>query len=237
MLDWHTIENAGYVARMSRLPQEPRMQSAETFLQSITETFAQKCIKFYNLVGQLPFIYRERQIQSILLPAIDKVARAVMVELPVRRERIEGVFSGRLDYVVFYEEFVFLIELKFAWISASKQEIRKETKEAWLDARRQLKAISKSEVTDRGYDPEKFLKIALLVVPCYKSSKDQGKLKFMNESKAIEIHKTLVSNLNPMPNLSCIWALDESLQKVHEYAGGRKEIYPCVAFLTEVKTF
>jgi hypothetical protein len=47
-------------------------------------TFALSSTQFYRTLNELPFVYKERQVASILLPAIAKVSDAVLVELPTR---------------------------------------------------------------------------------------------------------------------------------------------------------
>jgi|GEM_PF-5656867 len=236
MLDWRTTEKIGHVAYVSNLPQGPGMKSAGSFIREVTDAFIQSCVKFHDKMGRLPFIYRERQIQSTLLPAMHSVADVVMVELPITRRDNDGEHQGRLDYVVLYSDFIFLIELKFSWISATLRQLRDETTQGWSKAwRKQLASIYASEVTKYGGDPEKALKLGMLVAPCYQVTKDENKLESPNLIKASTMLGMFTENLNPLPNFSCIWALDENLQTTHYYAHGRKERYPYLAIVTRVE--
>ena len=77
--------------------------------------FAKKCCSYVDVVGELPFIYRERQINSLVAPPIMANADAALMEHPITR-KAKGVPShGWLDYWVLYKSTVFLIELKHAW--------------------------------------------------------------------------------------------------------------------------
>lgn len=234
-MDWQSIPNAGDVLCSSNLTEEPRVQQAQIFIRRVTEAFVQSCVKFHSKVGTLPFIYRERQIQSTLLPAIHSVADVVMVELPITRRGRDRDHRGRVDYAILHEDSAFLIELKFSWISATLRQLREETTLGWSKAWIQLNSIYVSEVRKYGYDPRKTLKIAMLIVPCYQASKVEKKLEPINRMQAIDMLGMFTKNLDPSPNFSCIWALDERLQTIHYYAGGRKEIYPYVAIVTRVE--
>lgn len=235
-MTWKTIRNAGYVLEQNALAQKYIMGKARTFLREITDTFIRSCANYFDEVEELPFIYRERQIQSILLPAIAKVADAAFVEQPINRKSKQGSQKGRIDYWVLYQKYVFLIELKHSWMSVASKRIRGDTNQAWSEVLHQLKSISKSEADSLCLYSKKIAKIGMMIVPCFQSAKDKNKLTPYDKSSAISVFEILIKSLRPTPNWSCVWTLHERLQTVHEYAGSRNEIYPFVYINTMVKT-
>jgi hypothetical protein len=235
-MSWRTIKNAGYFLEKNNLTQEDGMNKAAIFLQQIVEEFARACVKFYGVVEELPFIYRERQIHSMLLPAIAKVAQAAFVEQPITRKIKRKSQYGWIDYWVYYEPFVFLIELKHGWHALNSQKIRGATYQCWKKAIEQTKAISKAEAKALCIDPDKVLKMAMLIVPCYQSSQSKDYLIPLDKAKITEVHEFLVNNLSPAPNWSCMWALHKKLQTVVEFEDNRNEIYPSVGIMVRAET-
>lgn len=85
-MSWEKIGKAGDLFEVNHLPSTKGMLQVSEFLSQVAQEFAQSCVTFEKVVGELPFIYRERQTQSILLPAIAKIAKAAFVEVPVSRK-------------------------------------------------------------------------------------------------------------------------------------------------------
>lgn len=118
-MSWETVRRVGYLLEKDALKDGVGIRKSRDFLQKVTKAFADISINYFDKTNELPFIYRERQINSVLLPAIAKVADAVFMEHPIKR-RIKGESShGWLDYWVLYGSTVFLIELKHAWCSVT----------------------------------------------------------------------------------------------------------------------
>lgn len=239
-MDWITLRSVGAIG-VETIPSQRSLKPAMDFLQSVAISFAQTSAHFFDEVREMPFIYRERQVQAQLLPAIHKVADVVFVEFPVNREREDTSGIGRLDYVVRYQQnVVIFIELKFGWVAVNSIGLRQEVKSAWLEAHGQLEAIPVIDleyVGDYlGATRRRSIKMKLLVAPCYQASTDASRLQPYDRTIALEINQRLVTQLDPKPNLSIVWALHERLQEHHEYDEARNEIYPCVAFVAGVET-
>jgi hypothetical protein len=229
-----TIRGAGYFYEANRLATVSGSKKIRTFLRTSAIEFLRVCVQYHRIINELPFIYRERQIQSLLLPSLAKVTRAVIAEQPIRRKIGKKVISGRIDYWVFYEPYVFLIESKQSWQSVSSKRTRKDTKRAWSAALEQLKSISRNEMEQLSYSTKHIARIALIIVPCYQASKHKDKLIPHSEEAAIDILNTLSGTLKPAPNWSAVWAIHKRLQTNHEYEKERNEIYPFLAFLARV---
>lgn len=98
----------------------------------------------------LPYTYRERQLDSILLPALSKLCDSkVFVELPTRRQCSNRRFqvdesSGRIDYWCLYKDYSFVIELKHSYDCFTTDTTREDTvTERWIKMNEQLQSIAK----------------------------------------------------------------------------------------------
>ncbi|MCB9102306.1 MAG: hypothetical protein H6632_22405 [Anaerolineales bacterium] len=238
-MDWTTLRSVGTIG-VETTPSQKSLQPATDFLYEVAQTFAQASANFFDEIQRMPFIYRERQVQAELLPAIHHVADVVFVEHPINRDHDGKLGGGRLDYVVRYQKkFVFFIELKFGWVAVNSDLLRKEVKDAWGEAHHQVEAISVSDLEDLreplGASKRRSIKMKLLVAPCYQASKDALKLQPYDRTIVPKINQRFTV-LDPKPNLNVVWALHERLQVCHEYDKDRKEIYPCVAFVAGTET-
>lgn len=235
---WEEMGKAGSLLEINHLSPAKKMVLVAKFLLQVSQEFARSCVTFEQATGELPFIYRERQTQSILLPAIAKVGKAAFVEVPVQRKIKRDLRSGRLDYWVYYKQFVFLIEVKQSWQAIRSAKMRKNTQKAWKMAFEQLKSISKTEADELNLENTKVLKIAMLVAPGYQASQQAEKLKPMERKEVKRSYQVVTDNLSPPPNWSCVWALPPQLQKqtIIHYFDGRKEIYPGVGIFTNVES-
>lgn len=224
------------VTVVNDLSPDPGMTEAGEFLEKITEQVAAFSVKYFEVTEELPFIYAERQFQSVLLPAIVKVADAVLVEQPVVRKKKRKRWSGRIDYWVYYKSIELLIEVKHGWMAIKAPKLRKATQQAWEDALEQLKTIKKSEAKELGMDSGEILKIAMIVVPCYQSSQDKNILLSLDIDPD-GMRQKIVDGLDSEPNWSAVWEVPQAFQLTEaEYEGGRNEIHPCVNFVAKVKT-
>ncbi|MHB8986737.1 MAG: hypothetical protein ACYC38_12550 [Eubacteriales bacterium] len=234
-MTWETIRNAGYLLKKDDLKDGVGIRKSREFLYKVTKAFAFNSINYFDKVGELPFIYRERQINSILLPSIAKVSDAVFAEHPIKR-RTKGESShGWIDYWVMFGSTVFLVELKHAWCSTTSNVVRKVTRKAWQKAIDQLKKIPDTEVKSLSIVGGNLVKMALVIVPFYQASKNRNKLvQITDKDEVEEIHDGLVTGLTPPPDWSCIWLLHDRLQEPVGYGDGTYEIYPCVGIIARV---
>ena len=235
-MSWKTINNTGYFLEKSRLPQEKGMRKASAFLHQMTEEFGRNCGKYFDMVKDLPFAYRERQVHSMLLPSIAKISQAAFVEQPVSRKNNGNSQHGWIDYWVYYESFVFLIELKHGWHTLYSQNVRTKTQQGWKKGIEQIKSISKLEAKSIGLDPNKMLKMALMIVPHYQDSSKINHLTSLDKLKVTNAHNFLVNNLSPTPNWNSLWALNKRLQEVRSFKNSWNEIYPSVSFVAKVES-
>ena len=229
---WETVRNVGHLYKTDTLINGLGIKNARSFLQSMMKDFATTCVNYYDVTDEFPFIFRERQINSVLLPAIAKVSDAVIMEQPIRRGEKQTSTHGWLDYWVLYGSTVFLIELKHAWCSATSGRIRKVTQEAWTEAIKQINSIQ--SVEELGLSTKyTMVKIAMTILIFYLGSVNIENLYPFDKEKIETIHSSTLNGLNPSPNWSCIWLLHERLQNPVKYASSY-ELYPCVGIVAQV---
>lgn len=232
---WKTLRNTGSILEDNSLSQKHGFKKARSFLQGVADEFARNCARYHDYVGELPFIYQERQMQTVLLPAVSKVGSAVLAEQPVIRKTNQGRSSGRIDYWVLYGNYVFLIEFRHAWFSARSRKVRRETGRKWNGVIEQIDSISSEDAKALCVYSDKVFKIGLFLVPCYVSRKQKSILRPLPESSADGPFGIWRQYLSPEPNWRCVWTLHERLQREHEFEDGRKEIYPFVFLNAVVK--
>lgn len=231
--EWRTLYNTGHVASQARLSRVRGGKKVADFLDRVVEEFAKGSRKYCELVGELPFIYRERQTNSVLLPAIARIADAALTETPVARHHQDRSRSGWVDFWAAYEDIDLYIEVKHSWQAVSSGDIRQKTATAWNALGGQLASLpaNLSEYTQSSQT----LKVALLVVPCYQSSNDKDKLHVLSRDGTAGVWHLIRESLpEPAPNWSCLWHLSTELQGPLAYED-RYERYPCVVFAVYVE--
>lgn len=95
------------------------MKVAHQFLRSLMKEFAALSMKsFRPRIGadNLPYMYTERRLDSVVLPALSNICDGVVLtELPVKRKKANNHVKsehGRLDYWCVYKGYTFAIEMK-----------------------------------------------------------------------------------------------------------------------------
>ncbi len=215
------------------------MSKSGRFLRQVSESFAKACTRYYVAVGELPFVHRERQITTMLLSALVKVSDAVLMEQPISRGTKGKSTYGWLDYWVLHGSTTFLIELKYSWLSIYSKELRTGTQKAWSNAVKQVRSISQGEARDLAFaSSDHVVKLAIMIVPSYRASRDCAKLERMGREQTRENSKEIfdpfVKRLRPAANWCCLWSLHEDLQGPHELDGKVYELYPCAGIVAMV---
>lgn len=217
-----TLNNVGKLFITDSMQRGVGIINARSFLNEVLRNFAKNCASYYNFVGEMPFIYKELQLHSVLLPAIAKNSDACMVEQPIKKEFGDGKSSGRVDYWVLYGSTVFLIELKHGWISGKSKILREDTLKKWEEAVNQIKSITNDEVRNLCSENLNVVKIALMVCPVFFEGTNKDKLNEV-ELEDTDFIKNLFtdecdnSRIKTMPNYIAQWKLHESLTEIFEY--------------------
>jgi len=194
------------------------------FLGKLMENFVERSSKYYEKVNEHAFAYRERQLQSIICPAIADITNSYLIENPlIRKPAGEDEYRGAADYWVLYREFSFLLELKhnyFAFNSSRKP--RKSIEKKFSQAIEQLRNIRTDECRSQTIG-KGMRRIALEAVIFYQSSKEKDKLQIdiANFEFWDSLEKLLLnSGIEKDCNLRALWVLDEKLIERFEYSNG-----------------
>ncbi len=207
----------------------------KSFLSGVVERVAIRTTEYFDETGDYVFRYKERQIHSVLCPAIADVTPSYLIEHPLERKPVgEEKYRGHVDYWAMYRRLSYLIELKHAFQAYSEDTPRKSICKKFSRAIRQLKDVRTDECEYLCGDNKKLLKIALETVTFYKGSKVKEKLTDIKDSEIIDCYNSLKKSrsLNNM-NIYALWLADKRMTQPFEYSNCF-EIYPAVAFFAKI---
>jgi len=222
----------------SRLSDGAGIRVTNDFLSKLTKGFAKRTSRFmYAHVG-VPFVQKERQLHSLLIPALADITDMFMIEFPIKRNwsslstRDFDDSHGWVDYWCRYRDIVFFIELKHGFISSKTGLVNQSLHETWGKAREQLDVIEKEVDIHKEWSSGVF-RIALEIVPLYETV-NSGEPKILSDlDNMFKIQKNCIDELNPSPNWSAIWRLHKELAGPHQFTN-TKECYPGIVFLARV---
>lgn len=235
-MNWEAIADAGDVAIRRHKPVTGPERKAAKFLEQTVKEFVCASYRYFELTGDLPFTYRERQTHSALMPAIAKVTDTALVEVPVTRRIKRKARHGWVDYWVSYRSTDLYLELKHGWQSINSQKIRQKTSKSWEDLAGQIKSLD-ARLKDISLSSE-IVKVGLMLVPCYKGSRDKTSLKPVGRDETTALVDLVRSKLEaPAPTWSAIWHLPPKLQQ-EPYAFKNEswfELYAAVLFMVYIE--
>ncbi len=123
------MKNIGEIYFYDEIKDEANSRKSRKFLKRLFEDFAEKCKKYFDITEDLPYTYREKQLHSVLVPVIDNIADAILVEHPTsRKKRGYELSHGWIDYWVKCGNIIFLIELKHSYSGLKSKEFKKNHK-------------------------------------------------------------------------------------------------------------
>lgn len=124
---------------------------AKEFVENVFYDMTKRCAKYSNdTVHDLPYTYKERTLDSVLLPALSKLCDGmVLTELPVKRQFDNRRFqitpyTGRIDYWCIYKGYSFVIELKHSYDCFTTTTTREDkVTDLWITMNEQLQSVGK----------------------------------------------------------------------------------------------
>ncbi|MEE9284069.1 MAG: hypothetical protein V3U49_08370 [Nitrososphaerales archaeon] len=168
---WRPLYGRGALYELSSIGDGPGRRKARAFLNEIANEFTGRSKLFYDVMGWLPFTFRERQTHSILLPAIAAASQATVVELPIWRKYGRGKRHGFLDYWVYHKSVLYLLEVKHSFLSVRSGLTHKGSHDSWQEAIDQVDKIPLPLIRkDLDTPVDKIFRLALMVMPLWKSS-------------------------------------------------------------------
>jgi len=155
------------------------------FLESIMKEFMEESFSFYKFWEELPFINTEKQLNSVLLPAIHKHTKNIWLEEPFKEKPNDK--QRFLDIATQKDDNTYLIELKHAWNSRLDKFLSR-TKNEWGTAIKQIADITKKSMENSfEFDNEdNVYKIALMIMPTVISLDEKHDTLNMSASKYAE---------------------------------------------------
>lgn len=228
-----TIREAGKMSFNDTILDGRGMRNAKKLLKDLSIEFAKRSRVFFDASGDLPYIYREMQLHSVLVPILWDTNDLVMTELPVYRlsDSDEDKQYGWVDYLVKKGNTIFLIELKHSYFGYKSNKLRKSSSKAWEKAIEQINKID-DPTQFKIKNSDSVVVIALNVITTYSSH--DFKTNSMDECKEIygeKIEKTFDSE---KPNFVANWSVHKDMLENYEYMNGN-ECYPYVHIIAKVK--
>lgn len=207
------------------------------FLTNLVTSIVKRSTAYFDDTGDNIFIYREKQLHSVVCPSIADLTNGYVMEHPLTRKPAgEDEYSGFVDYWINYRNYSFAMEMKHRYFAYRKSDQpNQKISSVFNSAINQLNNIRKEQCRDLMWFNRGLIKIALQTIVFYQSSQDdivQDELKNQDFKK---IFKQLIRNtdLNEKSNFRSLWLPSEGLIKSVEYNNGF-EIYPAVAFVGKV---
>ena len=233
-----TVRMVGNIYYSSNLKDGQGQRIANDFLTRLANGFARRTAKYIRATGEVPFVFREKQLHSIIAPALDDFTDAFLMELPTKRswsvttDERNSDSHGWIDYWCSYRNISFLVELKHGFISGKTGQIRKDVKEEWEKAILQLDAIEE-EAKLQGQWSNGTLRVALHVLPLFERHSQVDKKLENDLEKLLEIQQRAMEELERRPNWSAIWKFHEGIVGPYEYSNAI-EFYPGVLLVANV---
>lgn len=210
------------------------------FLLDTIVEIAKESANFIKYVEQSPFAYSERQLHTIIAPAIARMSNCFIMESPVDRkwslldQDNNEDSRGWVDYWCSYKDFSYYLEIKKRYISYTSKNLIQKVKDEWQVAWNQLEAIQ-DDAKAQAEVSKKVFKIAVEILTVYIQSKDENKLTYDIEG-LLEVQHNAIKQISEVKeaNWSCLWILHDSLVEKYSYSSGY-EVYPALLYLLHIE--
>ncbi|MBR4810974.1 MAG: hypothetical protein IK039_04350 [Bacteroidaceae bacterium] len=169
-----------------------------------------------------PYLYTERRLDSILLPALSKLCNGlVLTEMPVTRVSYDENHqkkksSGRVDYWCIYKDYTFVIELKQSYdCYRTSDYTRQKTIKPWDVMNEQLKKV-KADCEALTEKTKGVIRLGIHILTAYTDlGADEDLIEEFNNN-ADFIQERLCKDLGDnrrktKPNAAICWMIPESL--------------------------
>lgn len=230
---YEEIENT-HVYCVDELKDGNGVRVLREFFQNIVKNFSEESFSFYTQWGIFPFIHSEKQLHSVLAPAIHKYTKNIWFEKPFKDYKKNQRF---LDIATTDKNNIYLIELKHSFNSKLQESTKKSFIE-WERAIEQIADINRKTINGHfNYKDFKVFKIALMVMPTYMPISNSHKIlsqtakEYTNE--LFEEYKSYTTQKH-RPNFIGAIKLNNPLKYKHEFIDG-EQIYPYISFIARIE--
>jgi hypothetical protein len=222
-IEFRNIEGAG--ARVTK-----------DFLIRLLNKVVRNSAGYYFGRGGHIFIFRERQLHSVICPSIADMTSVYVMEHPLERKPAgEEEYQGHVDYWISYRNYSFLMELKHCYFAYRVETPRQSMFDKLTSAKRQLTDIRKDQRRELTEKNKGLIGVALEAVTFFKSSTDSNLADDLGYQDFKELFDVWMDDnaLNSIVNFRSLWILDQDLVEPVDY-GDRYEIYPAIAFIGNI---
>lgn len=219
----------------------------DRLVENLILGYSQKSSEYIRYANEAPFAYRERQLSSQLLPAIDNYADAVQAEMPIsRRYDLRKKYSkeehhGYVDFWLIKNNRQFIIELKHSKENYLAKSCTKTTKDRFRTGFDQIETGARFCRDLKGYygAHKGTIPILLHVVTLWGSEKDflNAKLK-LKDFDIKERAKTLFDTISDHDMIDIVgyWSLSKKSFQQAAWKNHKKltVFYPGILFAFKV---
>jgi hypothetical protein len=241
MTDMITIKNRGKVNRINKITDGIGMRVANKFLTNLVKKFAKQSTQYIQGTNEAPYSFGEKQIHSILAPAISQLSHLMLMESPInrkwdkRKRNSQEPYTGFLDYWVRYKKIDFFIEVKMDTDSYQSETTRKDLKQHWHNMIHNQLAPLKHEAKSSAEWSKGVVLSGLHIIPIREHAESSKGAE--NHEELLKIQKRYMKSLEPKPDWSALWIIPKSLVECSndEYENKDKaDFYPAVLFLAYI---
>lgn len=192
---------------------------AKELVECLFYDMAKLCTRYSNgIVHDLPYTYKERSLDSVLLPALSKLCDGmVLTELPVTRQcnnrRFQiAPYTGRIDYWCIYKGYSFVIELKHSYdCFTTPTTSENKVTDLWITMNEQLQSVEK-DIKEYVESTKGVIRLGLHIITSYSDKTPNNSLinQFKNNiPKTIERFQRDLSKRYPSlrPDLLICWKI------------------------------
>ena len=224
----------------SRIPDGEGIRVLKKFLENLTIEIGNNTAKQIRTTEYPPsFAYHEKQLHTVIAPAMDKIADNFLMESPVNRNWSKSVDNkknahGWVDYWCEYKDYCYYIELKHGFRSYKSKKDSVSVKKDWSIAHEQLNTLADEINLEKEYSKGIF-RILFHVLPIFLQSSSKI------IQCGIEIDDLInqqVSSMNEISELyqsnwSVLWKPNDDLCKEYPTANGFVK-FPAILILANI---
>lgn len=210
------------------------MREVSGFLRDTFGEFASESVAYHQWAtggeggeGEFPFVYRERQLTTVLLPALRSSSDMLFVEQPFVRGRGEEKAQGWVDFWVSCGSTAYFLEIKHGWMNATTADLQNRQRNSWRNLLRQTRKITAEKAKDISPGHSRVFRIAMLFMPVYSGSESKQDLEPFSRLAMKPKFELMTDKRGTKPNWSAAWFLHPKLQGPFE-SESNFEMYPAV---------
>lgn len=163
--------------------------SVENFIKNVCKDYLLELKDSFEVLGENPLHYRERQLSSFLFPALLNNSKKSLMEVSYyKEENIKGDDKKKVLYADFYslskdKKKSYIIEFKQAWDCLERKDLYKISKDRWERVNEQIENLKKKNVNEMIDGEKDIYGISLYTLVVFTGEQDNKKIKEMLSEK------------------------------------------------------